>query len=64
MAWMLGQRKPSESLQMIQNWEDWLIISDGCAAVQGYWYCLENRLKFKKGQCTVLHLGRDNSRHL
>lgn len=44
MTWMMGQRKPSISLQMLQNWEDCLVISDGCAAFQRDWHWLENML--------------------
>lgn len=34
MTWVMGQIAPSARRQIIQNWDEWLIRPDGCAAIQ------------------------------
>ncbi|GAB0208185.1 mitochondrial enolase superfamily member 1 [Grus japonensis] len=63
MTWMRGQSVPSASL--LGGVAD---TPEGCAAIQQHLDRLEswverNQMKFHKGKCRVLHLGRNNLKH-
>lgn len=50
------------------NWEEWLTHPEGCVAIQRGFSRLEkcadgNIIKFNKGKCKFLHLGRSSPRH-
>ena len=63
---MMEQSAPSASLLITQSWEEWLIPQS--AAIQKDLNRLEgqaerNLMKFNKGKCRILHLGRNNLMH-
>ena len=65
---MMGQRVPSASLLMTQNWEEWADTAEDHAAIQRDLDRLEkwvdrNIMKLNKEKCKVLHLRRNNLRH-
>ena len=62
---MTGLTKPSASLQIIQNCEEWLIHQMLVLPVRRTWTGWRNDLtgtfmKFNKGKCKFLPLGRNN----
>ena len=57
----MGQSAPSASLQIIQNWEDWLVIQSSLDRLEKW--TSRNLMKFNNGKCKVLHVERNNPRH-
>ena len=66
MIWMMRQSVPKVNLQMVQTWEEWLMHQRvGSSAIQrdlNRWEkWADSNIKFSKGKCKSLHLGRNNS---
>ena len=64
----MGQKVPSASLPVTQNWEEWFNVPEGHTAIHKGLNGVEklsdrNLLKFNKGRYKVLHLGRNNLMH-
>ena len=58
---VMGQSAPSASLQIIQNWEDWLVIQSSLDKLEKW--TSRNLMKFNNGKCKVLNVERNNPRH-
>lgn len=49
-------------MQMIQNWDKWLLHHVYLNRLEKR--ATRNIVKFNKGKCQALHLGKDNHTHL